>query len=61
MTFDLKFGHYVEAIDIVKVIKFQNFIASSIEDMDRLSVPGVKNDPVGPSSVKRNWILPSEN
>ena len=51
MTFDLKFGHYVAAMDLGKVVKFQNFIASSTEDMDGWSVPGVKNDPVGPSSV----------
>ena len=34
MTFELKFGHYVEAIDLGKVLKFQNFIARSTEDMD---------------------------
>ena len=34
MTFDLKFGHYVEAMDLGKVLKFQNIIASSTEDMD---------------------------
>ena len=51
MTFDLEFGHYVEAMDLGKVLKFQNFIASSTEDMDSLSVPGVRNDPVCPSSV----------
>ena len=33
-TFDLKFGHYVEAMDLGKILKFQYFIASSTEDMD---------------------------
>ena len=51
MTIDLKFGHNVVTIDLVKVMKFQNFISSSTKDMDIQSVPGVQNDPVGPSSV----------
>ena len=34
MTFELKFGQYVEAIDLGEVLKFQNFVASSTEDMD---------------------------
>ena len=34
MTFVLKFVHYVETIDLRDLQKFQNFIASSTEDMD---------------------------
>ena len=52
MTFDLNLGPYVLAIYLEKVLKFQNFIASITDDMNSWSVPGVKNDPVGPSSVK---------
>ena len=34
MTFDFKFGHWIEAMDLGKVLTFQNFIAKSTEDMD---------------------------
>ena len=58
MTFDLEFSLYVEAMDLGKVLEFQNFILGITEDKDSWSVSWVKNDPVGPSSVEKTfWKL----
>ena len=35
MTIDRRFGHNVAAIDLGKLVKFNNFISSSTEGMDR--------------------------
>ena len=40
MIVDLKFGFYVEAIYIGKVLKFENLPRNTEDSMDSYSVPG---------------------